>query len=128
MTPARRLGLLVAATLVSYPVGLAIGHRWLLPALNTLPAYLTMQKACFLFGGLLAPVTLYPAWLAGPALWTPFAAHLYWPASLALLPPGGVATMLGPALLAQGAWLLLLGATVAGMWRVGLRRVLREGA
>ena len=42
MTPARRLALLVAATLVSYPLGLAIGHRWLLPALNTLPAYLTM--------------------------------------------------------------------------------------
>ncbi|HET9314792.1 MAG TPA: hypothetical protein VFQ51_04345 [Vicinamibacteria bacterium] len=42
MTLGRRLGLLVAATLVSYPLGLAIGHRWLLPALNTLPAYLTM--------------------------------------------------------------------------------------
>jgi hypothetical protein len=39
---ARRLALLVLATLVSYPVGLAIGHPWLLPALNTVPAYLTM--------------------------------------------------------------------------------------
>lgn len=42
MTAARRLGLLVLATLASYPVGLAIGHPWLLPALNTVPAYLTM--------------------------------------------------------------------------------------
>lgn len=40
--PARRLALLVLATLASYPVGLALGHPWLLPALNTLPAYLTM--------------------------------------------------------------------------------------
>jgi hypothetical protein len=33
---------MVLATLASYPLGLAIGHPWLLPALNTLPAYLTM--------------------------------------------------------------------------------------
>lgn len=42
MSLAGRLGLLVLATLVSYPLGLAVGHLWLLPALNTLPAYLTM--------------------------------------------------------------------------------------
>jgi hypothetical protein len=39
---AGRLAVLVLATLVSYPIGLAIGLPWLLPALNTLPAYLTM--------------------------------------------------------------------------------------
>jgi hypothetical protein len=39
---AGRLALLVLATLLSYPVGLLIGHPWLLPALNTLPAYLAM--------------------------------------------------------------------------------------
>ena len=42
MSAARLLALLVLATLASYPVGLAIGHPWLLPALNTVPAYLTM--------------------------------------------------------------------------------------
>ena len=42
MSLAGRLGLLVLATLVSYPLGLAVGHPWLLPALNTLPAYLAM--------------------------------------------------------------------------------------
>ena len=42
MSAAGRLGLLVLATLVSYPIGLLIGHPWLLPALNTLPAYLAM--------------------------------------------------------------------------------------
>jgi hypothetical protein len=33
---------LVVATIASYPVGLAIGHAWLLPLLNTLPAYTAM--------------------------------------------------------------------------------------
>lgn len=42
MTRAGRLAVLVLATLVSYPIGLAVGLPWLLPALNTLPAYLTM--------------------------------------------------------------------------------------
>lgn len=42
MNRASRLALLVVATLASYPIGLAIGHPWLLPALNTVPAYVTM--------------------------------------------------------------------------------------
>jgi hypothetical protein len=33
---------LVAATLLSYPLGLALGSRWLLPLLNTAPAYAAM--------------------------------------------------------------------------------------
>jgi hypothetical protein len=37
-----RLAVLVGATLVSYPLGVLIGVPFLLPALNTLPAYLTM--------------------------------------------------------------------------------------
>jgi len=37
-----RLAVLVGATLVSYPLGLLVGIPFLLPALNTLPAYLTM--------------------------------------------------------------------------------------
>ena len=37
-----RLAILAGATLVSYPVGLLSGVPLLLPALNTLPAYLTM--------------------------------------------------------------------------------------
>lgn len=44
MSAAGRLGLLVLATLASYPLGLAIGHPWILPALNTLPAYLAMVE------------------------------------------------------------------------------------
>lgn len=36
------LAALAAATLLSYPIGLATGSRWLLPLLNTVPAYATM--------------------------------------------------------------------------------------
>ncbi|MET0551693.1 MAG: hypothetical protein ABW221_01555 [Vicinamibacteria bacterium] len=42
MSPRVRLAILVGATLVSYPLGLLIGVPFVLPALNTLPAYLTM--------------------------------------------------------------------------------------
>jgi hypothetical protein len=36
------LAAMVAATIVSYPLGLWLGNRWLLPVLNTIPAYVTM--------------------------------------------------------------------------------------
>lgn len=39
---ARSLALLVLVTLASYPIGIALGSSWLLPSLNTLPAYLIM--------------------------------------------------------------------------------------
>jgi hypothetical protein len=38
----RALALLVAATIASYPLGILSGSAWLLPSLNTLPAYLLM--------------------------------------------------------------------------------------
>ncbi|HXK08809.1 MAG TPA: hypothetical protein VMT70_04105 [Vicinamibacteria bacterium] len=36
------LVVLIAATVVSYPLGLALGQPWLLPVLNALPAYLVL--------------------------------------------------------------------------------------
>jgi hypothetical protein len=45
MTTARDRALVAAALLspvVTFPLGLAIGHRWVLPLLNTLPAYAAM--------------------------------------------------------------------------------------
>jgi len=38
------LAVLVLATAASYPLGLLIGSRWLLPLLNTAPAYLLMVR------------------------------------------------------------------------------------
>lgn len=40
--PLVALGALAAATALSYAIGLAAGGRWLLPVLNTAPAYLLM--------------------------------------------------------------------------------------
>lgn len=89
---------------------------------RTLPPFLIIQKLLFLLGGLFAPVTLYPGWLARAALASPFAAHLYWPASLVLAPSvAGFAR----AVTAQVAWIAMLSLLIAAIWRAGLRRVLR---
>jgi hypothetical protein len=36
------LGVLLATTVLSYPIGLALGQPWLLPLLNALPAYVVL--------------------------------------------------------------------------------------
>lgn len=89
------------------------------------PAYLINQKAGFLFGGLVAPVTFYPDWLAQACLRSPFAGQLYWPAAVALDPRFGTIAF---ALADQAAWIAILGLACAGLWRLGLAKVLREGA
>jgi ABC-2 type transport system permease protein len=94
-------------------------------ARRSLAAYLVLQKLSFLLGGLVAPVTLYPPWLAALAKASPFAAQLYWPASLTLEPSPGVFAL---ALTSQLAWLALTGLALAGLWRAALGRILQEGA
>ena len=89
---------------------------------RVLPAFLILQKLLFLLGGLFAPVTLYPGWLARLGQFSPFAAHLYWPAMLTIAPSP---TTVGAALTSQLAWIALLGGLVVFVWRAGLRRVLR---
>jgi ABC-2 type transport system permease protein len=89
---------------------------------RTLPAALVIQKLMFLLGGLFAPITLYPTWLARLGAASPFAAHLYWPAALTLAPTPRM-FLLG--LGAQLVWIALLVGVIAAIWRVGLRRVVR---
>jgi len=89
---------------------------------RTLPAFLVTQKLLFLLGGLFAPVTLYPPWLAWLGRLSPFAAHLYWPAALTIDPSP---TLVAATLAAQAFWIVALGGVVALIWRAGLRRVLR---
>jgi ABC-2 type transport system permease protein len=91
---------------------------------RTTPIYLCVQKLSFLLGGLLAPLTLYPDWLRNVAEYSPFAAQLYWPAVIVIAP--GTATVLR-ALAMEVLWIAVLAALLALIWRVGLRRVLREG-
>jgi ABC-2 type transport system permease protein len=89
---------------------------------RTAPAFLILQKLLFLLGGLFAPITLYPAWLTGLARLSPFAAHLYWPASVTITPS---ARVMAEALAAQLFWIFLLSGVAALIWRQGLRKVLR---
>lgn len=48
------------------------------------PVAWVFQKLCFLFGGLILPLALYPDWLRAFSEWTPFAALLSGPGCLAL--------------------------------------------
>jgi ABC-2 type transport system permease protein len=89
---------------------------------RTAPAFLILQKLLFLLGGLFAPVTLYPAWLTRLAEASPFAAHMYWPASLTITP---TAAQVGEALATQLVWIVLLAGLAALIWGAGLRKVLR---
>jgi len=93
-------------------------------ARRTLPVYLVNQKACFLLGGLVAPVTLYPGWLARIGELSPYAAQLYWPAAFASAPSAPVFLR---ALASQAGWTVLLGLAVLGLWSLGLRKTMREG-
>lgn len=119
----------LAALLVLGPLGATIGLLLFTIAglsafwvRRTVPAFLILQKMLFLLGGLFAPVTLYPTWLTRLALATPFAAHMYWPASLTITPsPAEMAR----ALAAQLIWIGLLAGLAALIWRAGLRKVLR---
>ena len=124
------LAVLAALTIVG-PLGAMVGILlftiaglsafWLR---RTLPPFLIIQKLLFLLGGLFAPITLYPAWLARPASASPFAAHMFWPAELTLAPSAAVFMR---TLAAQAAWIALLIVLIALIWRAGLRRVLRDG-
>jgi ABC-2 type transport system permease protein len=91
---------------------------------RSLAAYLIMQKLIFLLGGLFAPVTLYPAWLARIAALSPFAASLYWPAAVAL--QHDAATIL-TAFIAVLAWIALLALLCHITWYAGMRRLVTQG-
>jgi ABC-type uncharacterized transport system permease subunit len=91
---------------------------------RSLAAYLIMQKLIFLLGGLFAPITLYPWWLARIAAFSPCGASLYWPAVIAL--DHDVATIL-TAFTAVFAWIAILALLCGAIWRAGTRRLLTRG-
>ena len=82
------------------------------------PVYWIWQKSAFVLGGLILPLSLYPAWIRGFAAWTPFSALLYGPGSLAFgLDLAGAAR--SAALLV--GWGLVAAAALSALWRRGLR-------
>ena len=78
------------------------------------PLFWVWHKSLFIFGGLLLPLSLYPAWLATFAWLTPFAPILNGPASLALSGTWLRATFVTGA---QLLWLALILAAFVKMWR-----------
>jgi ABC-2 type transport system permease protein len=75
------------------------------------PLYWLWQKSLFVLGGLMLPLSFYPAWLRAVAWWTPFPVLLSGPASF-LLPGGAIAPAeLGGRL---AVWTLLV--ALAAIW------------
>jgi ABC-2 type transport system permease protein len=93
-------------------------------ARRTLPFQLVVQKAMFILGGLFAPITLYPPWLAQVGEVSPFAAHLYWAGGQALTPSRDLFVQ---ALGWQMLWIVVLSGLCVLLWRAGLSKVIREG-
>ncbi len=82
------------------------------------------QKCLFVLGGLIVPLTAYPAVLRKIGFATPFPAMIYAPASLAL---DGTAAHVAAMLALEGLW---LGIAFAALWLVARafeRRIVREG-
>jgi ABC-2 type transport system permease protein len=48
------------------------------------PVHWVFQKLCFLMGGLILPLSIYPGWLRTLCAWTPFAALLNGPGTMAI--------------------------------------------
>jgi ABC-2 type transport system permease protein len=100
------LGILVQTTL-------GVASVWVT---EVQPLYWVWQKGCFVLGGLILPLDVYPSWLSGFARATPFAAILYAPGRTALgLDAGAIATSAA----------LLVGWTVVAF--VALRLVVARG-
>ncbi|MFT3965277.1 MAG: ABC-2 family transporter protein [Sphingobium sp.] len=121
--PALLLLLLLGAVigvLLSLMIGLSV--FWVGRAV---PVYIVNQKIAFLLGGLMAPITLYPDWLARIAQATPYAAQIYWVGTMATRPS---AEVFAQALYRQLLWIALLSALVAWIWSRGVARLMREGA
>ncbi len=88
------------------------------------PAMWISQKFCFLLGGLLLPLSLYPHWLQAAAWVTPYPAILYVSGRLALDPDGWT---VAAGFAAQGFWLAVTTALAFAVQRAAARTIMRRG-
>jgi ABC-2 type transport system permease protein len=84
------------------------------------PAHWVFQKLCFLLGGLILPLAIYPEWLRTLAEVTPFSALLHGPGRMAL--GWDPALALRTAAMLVG-WTALTALATALVWRRALRRL-----
>jgi ABC-2 type transport system permease protein len=109
------LGAGVLAMIMHLAIGL--GSFWLH---DCRPIYWVWQKAAFVLGGLLLPLSLYPPWLRAIAEASPLSALLYGPGSLALgLDTAGIWMVLAR----QLAWLAVAVVGLAWLFRRGVARL-----
>lgn len=108
------LGVLAALLCTLFNALIGVSAFWLL---DCTPVYWVFQKATFIFGGLMVPLSLYPEWLRNVALVTPFSALLHGPGSMAFgLAPALVAT----AALKLLGWLAVVLVVLPILYRRGL--------
>jgi len=88
------------------------------------PAFWVWQKCLFVFGGLIMPLTIYPASLGTIARASPFAAMLYAPGSLMLVEGAEHAVS---TIALQLGWLALSILGAIAIERSALRRFLKQG-
>lgn len=91
---------------------------------DTTSVYLIWQKLCFVLGGLMLPLSIYPPWLRALAEWSPFAALLFGPAELLLgAPPQRVLARLAQ----LSGWGVLIALILAALERRLTRIVSMQG-
>ncbi|HKF72461.1 MAG TPA: ABC-2 family transporter protein [Stellaceae bacterium] len=88
------------------------------------PTFWIWQKCLFVFGGLIMPLTIYPASLGAIARASPFAAMLFAPASLML---DGGADGAASTITLQVTWLAISVLAAVAVERAALRRFLERG-
>jgi ABC-2 type transport system permease protein len=99
------VGVLAGGVMLLAHVAIGLSAFWLH---DVTPIFLIWQKLCFVLGGLMLPIGIYPDWLRVIAEHTPFAALLYGAGQLVM--PGGAenALRLSFELVAWGALFLLV--------------------
>jgi ABC-2 type transport system permease protein len=122
LAPALALsGVLATALILLCHLQLGYAAAWLGAAS---PPFWIWQKLTFVLGGLIFPLTFYPAPWRSVAEATPFPSMLFGPGSLALDASPAHA---GRVIAAQIVWLLLVGGLTALIDRRAIARFLRNG-
>ena len=111
------VGVLAGTLMIVLHFTIGLSAFWLH---DTRPLYWVWQKAAFILGGFLVPLSLYPDWLREVALLTPFSAYLYGAGKLTL-GAAPVEALWSAARIA--GWLVVAVALLLLVYRRALRRV-----
>jgi ABC-2 type transport system permease protein len=122
LAPAAVVGVLASGVLFLSYAAIGLTAFWIY---DTTPVYLIWQKLCFVLGGLMLPLGIYPGWLRAVAVHSPFPALLYGPGQLLMVERTRDAP--GLALELTG-WAVLFVLLVLGLEAAARRRISRDGA